>query len=180
MNHKIKIILIISIILLFLALYTLFYKTRENYYSSYSKNSVVDGNVTQNGNSYINYLTTVNNSYDGNTYVTGNTYVDGKHGNYLIDGNAFVTQVTNHKQYSYNKDLDVTFHEDVNSLLNSLSNYNMRSNTIITFDASGKQILIPKSVGGNGLYYEPGSFKYGASNYVPNYEESIYLSKLRF
>jgi hypothetical protein len=27
------------------------------------------------------------------------------------------------------------------------------------------------------IYYEPGAFKYGGSTYVPNYEESIYLSK---
>jgi len=178
MNPKVKIILIISITLLFLAIYFLLYKTQEGYYSSYSQNSVVDGEATVNGNSYINNLTTENNSYDGNTYVTGNSYIDGTHANYLIDGNSFITQMPDNAKYSYNKDnLDVTFHEDVNSLLNSLSNYNMRSNTVIAIDASGKEILIPTSIGGNGLYYEPGSFKFGASTYVPNYADSIYLSK---
>ena len=31
---------------------------------------------------------------------------------------------------------------------------------------------------GSNLYYEPGSYRFGPSSYVPNYEESIYLSKL--
>ena len=30
----------------------------------------------------------------------------------------------------------------------------------------------------NPLYYEPGAFRYGASNYVPTYENSVYLSNL--
>jgi len=84
MDPKLKIILIISIILLFLAIYFLLYKTKEGYYSSYSQNSEVDDVVTQNGNSYITDLTTIYNP-DGNTYVTGNSYIDNLHGNYLLD-----------------------------------------------------------------------------------------------
>ena len=29
----------------------------------------------------------------------------------------------------------------------------------------------------NPIYYEPGTFKYGGSTYVPNYEDTVYLSK---
>ena len=46
-------------------------------------------------------------------------------------------------------------------------------------DGSGKLISIPyKDVSNSTLYYEPGSYRYGPSKYVPNYEESIYLSTL--
>ena len=30
---------------------------------------------------------------------------------------------------------------------------------------------------GNPLYYKPGTFKYDSTNYIPTYEDSIYLSK---
>jgi len=46
-------------------------------------------------------------------------------------------------------------------------------------DNSGNLITVPYSeMSGNTLYNEPGSFRFGSSNYVPNYEESVYLSKL--
>jgi len=44
---------------------------------------------------------------------------------------------------------------------------------------SGELISVPYSdVTGTTLYNEPGSFRFGSSNYVPNYEETVYLSKL--
>ena len=45
-------------------------------------------------------------------------------------------------------------------------------------DAYGNKIGLPKLKGQEYItYYNPGSYKYGASTYVPNYEDSIYLSK---
>lgn len=45
-------------------------------------------------------------------------------------------------------------------------------------DACGNKIGLPKLKGQEYItYYNPGSYKYGASTYVPNYEDSIYLSK---
>jgi hypothetical protein len=32
----------------------------------------------------------------------------------------------------------------------------------------------------NAIYYQPGAFKYGGSTYVPNYEDSVYLSKTTY
>lgn len=32
----------------------------------------------------------------------------------------------------------------------------------------------------NSIYYEPGTFKYGGSSYVPSYEDSVYLSKTTY
>jgi hypothetical protein len=46
-------------------------------------------------------------------------------------------------------------------------------------NSSGELIALPyEDVSRNTLYYEPGSFRFGSSNYVPNYEETVYLSKL--
>jgi len=45
-------------------------------------------------------------------------------------------------------------------------------------DVYGNKIGIPQLKGQEYItYYDPGSYKYGASTYVPNYEDSIYLSK---
>ena len=187
MDAKLKIIIIISIILLFLAIYFLFYRNREGYYSSYSQKSEVDGIVTENGNSYINSLTGENNSYDGNTYVSGNAHIDGVHGNYLIDGNSFIADgnatignsITYIPYSDKNKDinLDITYHPDENTILQNSTKYNLLSDTIVSIDACGNKILSPKNIEGPHIYYEPGSFKFGASTYVPNYADSIYLSK---
>jgi len=46
-------------------------------------------------------------------------------------------------------------------------------------DKSNNLVAIPYSdVSNSPLYYEPGSFRFTSSNYVPNYEETVYLSKL--
>jgi hypothetical protein len=45
-------------------------------------------------------------------------------------------------------------------------------------NSSGKLELVPWSdISQNITYYTPGSYPFGPSNYVPNYEDSIYLSK---
>jgi len=47
-------------------------------------------------------------------------------------------------------------------------------------DANGKLTFVSifDSSFNNPLYYEPGAYKYGAANYVPTYENSVYLSNL--
>jgi hypothetical protein len=46
-------------------------------------------------------------------------------------------------------------------------------------DKDGKMVALPKSsVQGDILYYTPGSYPFGPSNYVPKYEDSVFLSRL--
>jgi len=46
-------------------------------------------------------------------------------------------------------------------------------------DQSGNVVELPwTSVKGNTIYNEPGTFRYESSNYVTNYEDSVYLSRL--
>jgi len=48
-----------------------------------------------------------------------------------------------------------------------------------TFDANGKLMREENTDASFSpvLYYVPGAYKYGSSNYVPNYEDSVYLSR---
>jgi len=46
------------------------------------------------------------------------------------------------------------------------------------FDEEGKLIEVNTEMNKSPiLYYIPGAYKFGASNYVPNYEDSVYLSR---
>jgi len=47
------------------------------------------------------------------------------------------------------------------------------------YDMCGNKVSYPSTnIQGDKVYYTPGSYTFGASSYVPNYEDSIYLSKL--
>ena len=48
-----------------------------------------------------------------------------------------------------------------------------------TFDANGQLVREENTDASFSpiLYYVPGAYKYGSSNYVPNYEDSVYLSR---
>jgi hypothetical protein len=49
----------------------------------------------------------------------------------------------------------------------------------IVKNSRGENVEVPYAeIKGETLYHAPGSVKFGPSSYVPNYEESVYLSKL--
>jgi hypothetical protein len=67
---------------------------------------------------------------------------------------------------------NMQYHEDASLLPNSPIQpitYNDNQGNVITVQSTAVQ--------GTTTYYKPGSYLYGASSYVPNYEDSIYLSK---
>jgi hypothetical protein len=78
----------------------------------------------------------------------------------------------------YNKDnLNVQYHDDLQAA-GSVGVYNTKMGTDKVYDVSGNLIdIISNAVQGNIVYYQPGSFKYGASTYVPHYEDSVFLSR---
>ena len=46
------------------------------------------------------------------------------------------------------------------------------------YDASGRKVLLPwPGVQNDITYYEPGSYPYGPGTYIPNYEDSVYMSQ---
>jgi hypothetical protein len=72
----------------------------------------------------------------------------------------------------------VEYHDDVSAIAAQTGIYNGDSGIAWVSDATGKKIGLPKLKGQENItYHPPGYYKYGASNYVPSYEDSIYLSK---
>lgn len=73
---------------------------------------------------------------------------------------------------------DVQYHDDIKDLVAQGGIYDLSFGTMVVVDPAGKKISIPY-VPGRALpiYNTPGSFIYGPSTYVPNYADSIYLSR---
>ena len=54
------------------------------------------------------------------------------------------------------------------------NNFNINYHEDLSFNDQLSGLLL------NPIYYEPGTFKYGGSTYVPSYEDSVYLSKTTY
>lgn len=78
----------------------------------------------------------------------------------------------------YNPDnFNMTYHAD--PPVNSTDESTAGAGKMWVKDASGKLIAVPyDAVKNTTLYYQTGSYPFGPSSYVPNYEESVFLSKL--
>jgi len=70
------------------------------------------------------------------------------------------------------------FHESIEDIKLQSSAYIPPTQQIKVTDAKGDKISIevPKILAGS-TYYTPGTYKYAADSYVPDYEDSVYLSK---
>jgi len=85
----------------------------------------------------------------------------------------------NENTLKYNpNDVEIQYHDDINDLAAQGGIYDLSFGTMVVVDSAGQKISIPY-VPGRALpiYNTPGSFIYGPSNYVPNYADSIYLSR---
>lgn len=111
---------------------------------------------------------TTNASNYGNT-VAGNTMTS------RLFGGTPNTDV----RTSYNSDnLDLQYHDDVNAIIAQDGINNATFNSVNVLDKNGVMQSIPYTPAQPlPIYYSPGSFVFGASSYVPNYEDSVYLSK---
>jgi hypothetical protein len=82
---------------------------------------------------------------------------------------------TNYKADNY----DVQYHDSEQDIITQDDLDLELVKPIYVKDASGNVVELPwTSVKGNTTYNEPGTFRYESSNYVPNYEDSVYLSRL--
>lgn len=87
------------------------------------------------------------------------------------------------KSYSDVKDnYDVEYHESADKLIRDSGMLTDISYGAITvLNPSGEYVVIPRSsIEGDITYLKPGSFKYQPSNYVPNYEDSVFLSRTTY
>jgi len=80
---------------------------------------------------------------------------------------------------TYNSDnLDVQYHDSETDIVSQdpLNSYEL--NNITLADQNGVMQSVPYAPAQTlPIYYSPGSFVFGATSYVPNYEDSVYLSR---
>lgn len=71
------------------------------------------------------------------------------------------------------------FHDDIETIKKNNDMYDLSFGEVRVKDQNGNIIILPKTESqGSVTYYEPGSFPFGSSLYVPNYEDSVYLSSV--
>lgn len=95
----------------------------------------------------------------------------------LISSTGKFTDDVSYKDIQNN--YDVEFHDTADKLLLDETPFtDMSFGAITVLNASGEYVVLPRSnVEGTITYLKPGSFKYTPSNYVPSYEDSVFLSR---
>jgi len=74
-------------------------------------------------------------------------------------------------------DLDTQYHDTPEQIAMN-NNINSITGQAVVKDKDGKTIALPPIQAQQQVtYYQPGTFIHGASTYVPNYEDSVYLSR---
>ena len=119
----------------------------------------------------INELTDTN--YDKNKFSSKKAEID-----YLESQKSKTIDDGKTSNKAYNSDnYNITYHDDPSTRKND-DDSNAGVGKMWVRDKSGKLISVPYSnVKNTTLYYETGSYPFGPSSYVPNYEESTLLSK---
>uniref|UniRef100_A0A6C0DBZ9 Uncharacterized protein n=1 Tax=viral metagenome TaxID=1070528 RepID=A0A6C0DBZ9_9ZZZZ len=81
-------------------------------------------------------------------------------------------------RYDNNPDVFPQYH-DTEDQIKAASDYSeFKNGEIYVRDKNGNVVILPnRNVQGSTLYFQPGYFQFGSSNFVPNYEDSVYLSK---
>lgn len=77
-----------------------------------------------------------------------------------------------------NRDLNIQYHDDIEDIKAQSRFYKTDFSSINVIDQHGNVVLMPYTpVQGMITYYKPGTYYYGATAYVPTYEDSIHFSK---
>lgn len=171
--------------------------------SSYTEENIINPRVCKEGEIEYNnpticydisYLTSDNNGkfkilknrilipdgyYVKNGFINkipyGYVYADLKDKTKIKMSSNFSQEVSNTKYDTNN--YSVQYHTEPSGNMTDSSTAGPGKMWIL--DKSNNLVSVPYSdVSNNTLYYEPGSFRFSSSNYVPNYEETVYLSKL--
>jgi hypothetical protein len=75
-------------------------------------------------------------------------------------------------------DVNVQYHDNLDDI-NAQNESGLEFGSMTVLGPDGKLITIPTTPAQPGAtYYQPGSYTFGASSYVPNYEDSVFLSRL--
>jgi hypothetical protein len=83
------------------------------------------------------------------------------------------------RQYSdISNNYDITFY-DISAVLQSAESQNIGFGQVRVIDQTGNVVILPSApVQSPVTYYQPGSFPFGSSTYIPKHEDSVYLSRL--
>jgi len=82
----------------------------------------------------------------------------------------------NYKDISNN--YDQIFHDSIEDIKAQNDMYDISFGSITVLDKDGNLVVLPRSqIQGDITYYSPGSYTFGATSYVPQYEDSVYLSR---
>lgn len=84
---------------------------------------------------------------------------------------------TNYKDLA--NDYDINYHPSAEQIMANASLSDVSFSSLAVFDQCGNIVQVPYNpLQGTVTYYQPGSFPFGASTYIPKYEDSVYLSRL--
>ncbi len=74
--------------------------------------------------------------------------------------------------------LDIEYHDSAEKIAKD-TGYGLEVGVVWLYDPiQKKKIAVPRpAIQNSATYYEPGTYKHGASTYVPDYSESVLLSK---
>ena len=155
--------------LLFLAILGVMLPTTPFFEPFQDKNTTYSNILT---NSNANYLNQGKNAPQI-TPTNPSVYSPTSNPMYLTDSSANY----NNDNYRYNPDnFTAKFHDTIADINKQTGDASL--NTIMVIDQCGNQVYLPnKKIQGNATFYEPNTFPYGASNYVPSYEDSVFLSR---
>lgn len=88
----------------------------------------------------------------------------------------------NYQETGYSKiqnDVDTQFHDDIETIIKQNDLYDLNFGEVRVKDQNGNIVILPRANAQDTVtYYAPGEFPFGASTYVPNYEDSVYLSSV--
>ena len=79
-------------------------------------------------------------------------------------------------------DVDVQYHDTADNILKQNDVFEDASYGAITVrDKDGNLVVLPRrNLQGDITFYTPGTFKYQSAGYVPNYEDSVFLSRATY
>jgi hypothetical protein len=93
------------------------------------------------------------------------------------NANKIVDPSDNSVKYDSNN-FNVSYHDSIETIVAQNGSLGLESGDAYVIDKSGNMVKLPPvGMGVSPTYYTPGSYRFGTSNYVPSYEDSVYLSK---
>jgi hypothetical protein len=93
-------------------------------------------------------------------------------------GNAYDPTNFNVNYHANTDNYNVQYHDNISDMNKQNGIYDANFGNMYVLDNSGVMVNVPYVPGaGTPTFYQPGSFIFGATSYVPNYEDSVYLSR---